>query len=302
MPDLQNVIIDLPIYGSFNFPLSEKDNAKEPRALSDEAKEQIIGLFQNKVYLKCVDCGKECPFDVSYSIVKYSRKDTVFEIKNYAFPTLIDGIRTYKSQTLLFPNEDEGIIHYVFRCTMEQDHYYTMDLLYRIQNGSIEIRKIGQKPLNTDLKESRSNEYKKILDIYDSFEDYRHYEQCASRNLLAGACTYLRRVLEKMVNNKLEALGVGKCTDVFDAKFEEKLKMVKDQFDEDVRDSIKNSWRLLSKGIHELNNDEIKDFYKLVVEVVNIQLQSEKEKKEREEKRTQLRNEINAISSKKESV
>ena len=185
---------------------------------------------------------------------------------------------------------------------MDRHHYQIMTLLFTLSDNIIEIRKIGQKPINIDLKETYSNEYKRILDNYDSFDDYRHYEQSASRNLLAGACTYLRRVLEKMILVKLSNSGKNKEEIAKLKHIEDKIEAVKDQFDDDVRDILTQSYGLLSQGIHELNNDEISEFYKSMLEVINIQLESEKEKLIRDERRKKLRSEINeAVSENKKN-
>ncbi len=298
---LEQIVVNLPIYGSFSFKLFGENGANLPAPLSEDAKKQFYELFfKDKIDIKCVECDKEYPFNVEHIIKKEIYKNDIYKYLN-VFGNHVDcsiDSRSLYDGCLIPPKTDEGIIKYVFRCTMNRYHYQTMSLLYTFNENVLTIRKIGQKPINIDLKETHSNEYKRILDNYDSFDDYRHYEQSASRNLLAGACTYLRRVLEKMILIKLSNSGkskeeIGKLKHI-----EDKIEAVKDQFDDDVKDILTQSYGLLSQGIHELNNEEIADFYRSMLEVINIQLESEKEKMLRDERRKKLRSEINEAISK----
>ena len=299
MMTLEQIVIDMPIYASFTTTLFSKDIGNVPAELSDSSKKQLHQLFHTKkITIKCVDCKKYYSFDVSHSINKFNSK-----LKNYAFLNVLNNEIACEIDSsnllngdIVVPDDDEGIISYLFKCNMNSSHYQTMDLFYQLKNNVLYIRKIGQKPLNIDLQERHSNEYKTILDSYDSFNDYRNYEQCESRNLLAGACTYLRRIFEKMIYAKLK--NSGKTEEEIKAlnHIEDKIKEVRDQFDDDIQEVLNQSYGLLSKGIHELSNDEIDTFYKLILEVINIQLESEKESRERDEKRKKLRSEINKAS------
>lgn len=298
---LEQIVVNLPIYGAFSFDLFDNHPQEASEYLSNAAKQQLQELFhKKKIDLKCVECEKEYPFDVSHKIQKeifplspYNYLDVV----SRSFTCAIDSADLLKYEVIL-PEKDEGIIEYAFKCTMNSKHYQTMSLLYTLKDNVVEIRKIGQKPINIDLKETYSNEYKKILESYDAFDDYRHYEQSASRNLLAGACTYLRRVLEKMIHVKLSKTGKSK-EELKELKYvEDKIEAVKDQFDDDVQDILTQSYGLLSQGIHELDNNQIEEFYKSMLEVINIQLEAEKEKLECEAKRKKLRSEINEAVAK----
>lgn len=296
--ELKTIIVDLPIYGSFSFCLF--DDAINT-SLSKNAKKQFTELFlTKKVDIKCTECNKEYPFNILYNIKKYSYGRTIYSYQNLLGdwkPCEIDHV-DFINGKIHVPEEDEGIISYVFVCNMDSHHYQTMDLLYHLKNNVFEIRKIGQKPLNIDLKESFSGEYKKVLKQYDSFDDYRQYEQSESRGLFAGACTYLRRIFEKMVNYKIKNSQASKEEIIAAKKFDQKILLAKDQFDEDVRDILNNSYSLLSKGIHELNDEEIKKFHGLILEVINVQLESEKSKQQRDEKIKRIRSEINSEVSK----
>ena len=296
MKTLRDIIIDLPIYGHFSFKLFDTDSPSFPCEISKYAKDQLYELFFcKKIEIKCVECNADYPFTVDHYIKKYKYNNDLFKIpyspSSYSFRDL--DSEELITKNIIPPSEDEGIIVYTYKCTMNPLHYQTMELLYTLDNNVVTIRKIGQKPINTDLRDSYSNEYKNILKKYNAFDDYRKYEQSESRDLLAGACTYLRRILEKMVNIMIGDNSIND-EDRNNAKhFEEKLKLVKNQFDPDIQDVIHESYGLLSKGIHELNNDEIDSFYALMAEVINVQLEYEQEKIHRSNKLKELRKNIN---------
>lgn len=289
--ELSEIVTELPIFGSFSVSFS-KDSY-------EELKKVLANLFYTeKIRIKCVECGEYCPFTVSHSIAKYGATGKYKYGANYGWSfNDLDSSELFR-YSILFPEFDEGIIEYTFRCSMDSLHYQKMYLLYILSKGTITFRKIGQKPLNVDLKEKMSNEYKNILTKYDSFDDFRYFEQSESRNLLAGSCTYLRRILEKMVN---KMFGEYKKTNnvVEEPKhFEDKFSLVKNQFEESIREIVKNSYSLLSKGIHELSNEEIKEFYILMLQVICVQLEYEKEIDETAKKRKTLKKKIDLAISK----
>jgi len=242
--------------------------------------------------LKCIYCKTDYPFDVTHNI-----KKDVFGFDNYSYIYAGSRFCNIDNQNLLtnrcsFPNADEGVIEYTFVCNMVKVHYYKMYLFYKLTNGELELIKIGQFPITRDLKNTYSNEYKDILVKYNSFDDYRMYEQSYERGLLAGACTYLRRVFEKMVFTLLQDPSIDEGSRNNATHFDEKIKLVKNLFDEDIREVLEESYDLLSKGVHELTNDEIDEFCSLLEEVVNVQLESEREKQERTNRLFQLRKSI----------
>lgn len=96
-----------------------------------------------------------------------------------------------------------------------------------------------------------------------------------------------------MVFYKLQDPSVNEKEKVKAVHFDEKIKLVRHLFDEDVQDTLSNSYGLLSKGIHELNDEQIKEFYSYISEIINIQLESEKEKILRQKKIEEIKNKIN---------
>ncbi|MBR4237542.1 hypothetical protein IKQ02_03820 [bacterium] len=162
---LEDIIKGIPIYGSFEFQfLSKIDEEEVP--LSDFAKNQLQSLFScKKIDIKCIDCNKEHAFDVTYSIFRNSKKKNEYTVYDHSFYLGCCDIDSegFCDRDIVSPEEDECIISYIFRCTKDSLHYQTMELLYTLKDNIVTVRKIGQKPINTDLIKTYSNEYKNIL-------------------------------------------------------------------------------------------------------------------------------------------
>lgn len=285
--NLAKIVTDLPMFGTFCIDISNIDNFK---AISN------VLFYTKKIELKCVECDSKYPFLVKYSIKKDGASGEFKYGNGWTFSE-IDSDLFFK-YNVTFPKKDEGIIEFSFFCSMNAVHYQKMYLLYSLEGNTLLFRKIGQKPLNSDLKDKMSNNYKKILQKYNAFDDFRNFEQSESRNLLAGSCTYLRRIFEKMVNQMLESDEISKELKGKAKHFEDKISLVKTLFDIDIQDILNSSYSLLSKGIHELNNEEIEEFYSLMLEVICIQLESEYEKDLKAKQREQLKKNINSAITK----
>ena len=293
---LEKIVTDLPIFGSFSIKFFDGD-AKNDNFYNELKECLLILFFTHKIHLKCIECKHHYPFSVSHTITKNGIDGSYCYGAGWKFSNL-DNEEFFRNSIIL-PKEDEGVIEYTFKCTMSPNrHYQKMYLLYTLNQEGIVFRKIGQKPLNSDLKSKMSNDYKKILEKYDAFDDFRSFEQSESRFLLAGSCTYLRRILEKMVNTMFNSLNLSEEEKNNCKHFDEKLDLVKDQFETGVQSVLDNSYSLLSKGIHELSNKEIESFYLLMLEVICTQLEFENEKEENEAKRKALKQKIDLASSK----
>jgi hypothetical protein len=106
-----------------------------------------------------------------------------------------------------------------------------------------------------------------------------------NQTFYAGAYTYLRRVYEKQLNYYVDK---DKPT-LTDDRTETKIKAVKGNFDSRIHEHLKNLYSILSIGIHELDEEESKEYYEFLKAMIDMQLQYEKSKDE-EEKQTKTLN------------
>ena len=293
---LEELVIKLPIYTPVEISFSNGEST-----ITKDGQNMLKILFNNsKINLYCVDCKREYPFTVKYEIKKRIFKEDIYHYKNalenYVSCSIDNAVlRVGESFS---PKKDEGIVEYLFVCGMESKHYYTMTLHYYLSDGKFVLIKTGQYPITRDLKECYSKKYQKILNKYNALDDFKKFEQSQERGLLAGSCTYLRRIFEKMVFFMIEE-AKNEGVDVNEAKhFDDKIKLVKYKFDPEITAVLEESYDLLSKGIHQLTDEQIDEFDGLMQEVILLQLDFEKTNNERKETINNLRNNIHSVHQK----
>ena len=103
----------------------------------------------------------------------------------------------------------------------------------------------------------------------------------------------VKRVLEKIVITKY----INKNDKNDNADFKDKIKNVIDEFDEDIRDILKNTYGLLSKGIHELDENECLKHFDTLKEIVEILLDQKLDLLKKKKKIDSLKRNLNKISS-----
>lgn len=295
---LEEIIINVPLYKEYKFNIIKEQNFQ---SLNEEGKDFFYALLNvKKCDLLCIQCNKIYPFDVVNMICIMDadgNAETNYESNIFIgstpsplglLPLKLSDISKKKFTKFQIT---KGVIEQYLYCNKHpEEHIYVVYYKFSIIDGEyISIMKIGQDVPNFMLTNNLSNIYRKELNKYDAFDDFRMYEQSISRGLKAGACTYLRRVFEKMVTCKyIEQNGEND-----NKHFDEKIKLIINEFAEEIRDMLRNTYSLLSKGIHELKENDIDNFIKSVSEVILIQLDYEKELREKKERRGKLLSSIN---------
>jgi len=107
------------------------------------------------------------------------------------------------------------------------------------------------------------------------------------RNYYVGAYAYMRRILEKMVVYFTEKLKTIDDKYVIPSEAEQKIKDVKHYFKPEIQEIIYPFYQVLSKGIHELSDDECEEHYEsihaLMLKQLEYMLSIEVDKKQNKE-------------------
>lgn len=248
----------------------------------------LIGFNQDKLITKCHRCKKEFPFNIdreSYKLIK-NYKSNIYSInitqditcdgpgrtryvtcgKVDIIKGKIDGIQPpYSKGTLL-----DGVIHYLeyyFSCTNNDNHNYIMQISIEFNDGKFVVRKVGQNPSMLIVKGFEFDKYRKFLEKIDAYDDYKKADFSYADHFYAGAYTYLRRIFEKMINYYL---GNSKLED---NHMDTKIKAVKDKFDPRINHLLKQLYDILSVSIHELSEEQSKEYYEYLKAIIDIQLE-----------------------------
>ena len=96
-----------------------------------------------------------------------------------------------------------------------------------------------------------------------------------------------------MLNRYLKEYNIKTTDD----HVETKIKSVKEYFDPRIKDMLKNLYGILSKSIHELDEDQSKTYYDYLKAVIEIQLEYEYTEAEKEKQTKELNSVLNKIAN-----
>ena len=284
---------DVNIYEKAEFDLYTKID-ENYSIISDDNLLKIydyLGLHkEEKLITDCEYCGGRFPFIMDWNIVDDGCYGGMY-VGDYVFANgyrnifisfkKFSSIEKYK----ILNTTIDTRINYIdcnFKCTNENEHIYKMNLFLFKDKEKIIIIKYGQFPESTALGSYDSEKYKQVLRKFsDSYVDYKNAEKSYKYGLYSGAFTYLRRVLENMIDYYISKNGIKLPSN---SKSEDRIDAVKQYFDEKIRDILKPLYSALSKGIHSIKDQECKEYYSELKIVLDIQLQYVKSNEEREQK------------------
>lgn len=260
-----------------------------------------IGCLQEKLITYCHKCKKEFPFNVEKEIVflndgYLSRSNELKFTKSYQYGPAILSIDNgnifgaqppYAKDMLL--NNVIYYIHYYFTCTNDIDHNYNMMISIELTNGKLIVRKVGQNPSMLTVKGFDFDKYKKQLDELNAYEDYKKADLSNADHFYVGAYAYLRRIFEKMVNKYLDG------QELKDNHMDTKISAIKEKFDPRIQKLLKNLYEILSVSIHELDEEQSKEYYVYLKTIIDMQLEYIKTESDKESQSKSLESILDKI-------
>lgn len=263
-----------------------------------------IGICQDKLITYCHKCKKEFPFYIEFNLFEFERRTRSFETymtigKNsddFETPCIglksgeIYGIQPPYDKKILLDNKI-WYIEYYFTCTNNDKHKYMMMISIEMKDGKFIVRKIGQNPSMLIVKGFDFDKYKKFLDKINAYDDYKKADLCNSDHFYVGAYAYLRRIFEKMIKFYLGD------TELKDDHMDTKIDAVKNNFDPRVNKMLKNLYGILSISIHELDEEQSKEYYTYLKAVIDMQLEYVKSEDEKDKQSKDLEGILSKIAN-----
>lgn len=152
---------------------------------------------------------------------------------------------------------------FTFTCAMHDSH----KIDYIVLTGEYSMKKIGQFPSVADLSFPELDNYKKVLSDDDRREFRRAIGLFAS-GIGAGSYVYLRRILERLLMQAKKNAGTAINEDTFNKlRVGEKITMLSDYLPKTLT-SNPTLYGILSKGVHELSEDECIKYFPVVRECI----------------------------------
>lgn len=265
-----------------------------------------IGIHTDKIVCKCNCCNMVFPFNVEKRFINFSTNINsttyyldVLEEMNFKY----DGRISLSSgklfgDTSFFPKKilamhKKWYIEYQLTCTNNPDHKYIFIISIEQCKNVFTIRKIGQDPSMLDVHGYDFDKYKKQLEKINAYEDYKKADLSFSAHFYAGAYVYIRRIFEKMINKYIKDNNVELENNSIDSK----IKSVKDCFDPRIRGLLKNLYNILSKGIHEFDDEQCKNYFESLKAIIDIQLEYIYTEDEKNKQSKELKTELDRISN-----
>lgn len=279
---MNDEFVKAPIYYKCSWPI-KKDGGNY--CINAENTQEILDFFRNgKAKLKtyCVACKDDESFtsNSQLSFVTNVRNNYYWKSIKYNGFQLFS---TYRDNKIYLDEDDIGKSYLkteTLTCNLDDDHKYVIYYKLSYDENEFTITKIGQNiaPYEIGLPEVKI--YEKQLKKFDAVDDYRRVFIHRIHNDNVAALLYLRRVFEKMVMKLLDGAELS------DNHFETKIKKLKDdnKLNPEVNELARSVYELLSKGIHELSNDECTGLFNslnLFIDMQLIYIKTEEEKKQR---------------------
>lgn len=187
------------------------------------------------------------------------------------------------------------VMVFQYRCSMCDIH--TLD--YAVLNTHTNLIKIGQYPSLADLCIDDLQEYRKDIDD-ESFRELRRASGLHAQGIGVGAYVYLRRVFERvLIQTSQYAFADGKVNEenfIF-KRVDEKIKLLKDYLPSALVDNP-SLYGIISKGIHELSEDDCIKFFPVLKACIIMILRQWKKQREDRESEKQISAEIAKIANK----
>jgi hypothetical protein len=191
-------------------------------------------------------------------------------------------------------------MYFRFKCSLNESH----KIEYFFVKRGYQIIKVGQYPSSDDIDNPQIKKFRKILGGY--YPELSTAVRLFSVNVGIGSFVYLRRIIEKLIYNAFkEAEAAGALNEQqfeFQADgqhrngMEEKIKLLKGFLPDMITDQPK-IYGVVSKGIHELSEDECLKYFPVLKDGIVMILDDIVAKKEKEKAAAEYKKSLNGIIS-----
>lgn len=187
---------------------------------------------------------------------------------------------------------DSHVFTFSFQCAMDPTHRIDFILATDVST----VRKIGQYPSVADLTFPELDMYKKVLSKEDRKEFGRAIGLYAS-GIGAGSYVYLRRIFERLLIQAKTNAGAAIDSDVFDkAHVDTKITMLSNYLPE-MLTSNPTLYGILSKGIHELSEEECISYFPIVKECIYMILDEWEDMRKKAEQKKAIGSALSKIAT-----
>ena len=203
-------------------------------------------------------------------MMKNNRNETVMVIGiDHGYGNMKTATRCFPSGVARYDKEpifqNNLLVYNGMYYQIGEEHKHHLDYIILTTDNS--MMKIGQYPSIADMTFPELDAYKHVISKQDRKELGTAIGLFAS-GIGAGSYVYLRRILERLIYQAKATAGDKVNDEEFEqARVAERIKMLQGYLPEIL---IKNTtiYGILSKGIHELSEEECKKYFPVVKECI----------------------------------
>jgi len=186
-----------------------------------------------------------------------------------------------------------------FRCLRECGQI--LGFVFQFKDGM--LTKIGQYPSFADLAASEIEKYRKTLGNH--YLEFRKAIGLAAHGVGIGAFVYLRRIFERLIEEAhQEAMDLSDWDEeayTRSRRMDEKISLLKHLLPDFLIES-RVIYSILSKGIHELSEEECLSRFFIIKTGIELILDEKIKKQERERKINEARKAIQNLSDSMKNI
>lgn len=175
-------------------------------------------------------------------------------------------------------------------CARNRLHSYKY--AFRYWNGK--LSKYGQLPSLEDIAGGDIQKFRHVLPN-GYFSELKRATGLASHGIGIGSFVYLRRIFERLIADHRDASQIDLPDDFDSKRMDEKIALLKDDLPPALVEN-KATYGILSKGIHELDEETCRKFFPVVRQAIILILEQDYRRKKEAEEAKKLRNSIAAMS------
>ena len=173
----------------------------------------------------------------------------------------------------------------------------THHLDFVVLTDNHEMKKIGQYPSVADLTFPELKQYQKVSSQQD-MKEIRRAIGLYAQGIGVGSYVYMRRILERLiykVQEKAITVNIYSAADFTNKKVSERITMLK-KYLPDMLVNNTTIYGIVSKGIHELSEEDCILYFPVVKDVIYMILEQWEQKRKKEEREKLLSSSLSKIA------
>ena len=268
LPELELFFLETPLYQRFQIGNDDGD------ALFN------LIFFKSKLDCYCPFCDKDSTF------IGTNKTPWVTAIQNYD-----SMVQQAKQNYKYFLNK---IHHINMYCSRVENH----KMQYTVYLTDKELLKIGQYPSFAEISQPELKKYKLVLSK-EKYAELNRGVGLITHGVGIGAFVYLRRIFEDLIEDAHTKLSSDSAWDesIYQkSRMSEKIELLKKELPEFLVEN-KGLYGILSKGIHELTEEDCMNYFPTVKLGIELILDEKLEEKKRKDKIETAKKSLSKITS-----